>query len=77
VVARSDWLQQRGFKGHTAKITAAAWSPNGALLATAGVDKSLTLWETRTQKALKKYDLVQLLSFAMILTFADTTMSKM
>lgn len=57
MVARSDWLQQKGFSGHTASITAAAWSPNGALLATSGVDKSLTLWETRTQKVLKKYRL--------------------
>jgi chromosome transmission fidelity protein 4 len=53
-LARSDWLSQKGFNGHSAKITASAWSPNGALLATAAADKSLILWETRTQKILKK-----------------------
>jgi len=53
-VARSDWLSQKGFNGHSAKITASAWSPNGAMLATAAADKSLILWETRTQKILKK-----------------------
>jgi WD40 repeat protein len=53
-VARSDWLSQKGFSGHNSQITAASWSPNGALLATAAADKSLILWETRTQKILKK-----------------------
>jgi WD40 repeat protein len=53
-VARSDWLSQKGFSGHSSKITASAWSHNGALLATAAADKSLILWETRTQKILKK-----------------------
>lgn len=53
-VARSDWLSQKGFSGHKSKITASAWSPNGALLATAAADNSLILWETRTQKILKK-----------------------
>ena len=60
VVARSDWKPQKAFKGgHRADITAAAWSPNGALLATAGADKSLVLWETRTQKILKSFDDIQ------------------
>lgn len=54
VVARSDWQHQKAFKGHTSDITAASWSPNGALLATAGADKSLILWETRSQKILKR-----------------------
>lgn len=54
-VARNDWLSQKGFSGHSTKITASAWSPNGALLVTAAADKSLVLWETRTQKTLKKF----------------------
>ncbi|KAK3068763.1 DNA polymerase alpha accessory factor Mcl1 [Teratosphaeriaceae sp. CCFEE 6253] len=59
-VARSDWQRQKAFSGgHRADISAAAWSPNGALLATAGVDKSLCLWETRTQRLLKTFDDVQ------------------
>ncbi|KAK0934035.1 DNA polymerase alpha accessory factor Mcl1 [Friedmanniomyces endolithicus] len=59
-VARSDWQRQKAFSGgHRADISAAAWSPNGALLATAGVDKSLCIWETRSQRLLKSYDDVQ------------------
>ncbi|TKA75404.1 hypothetical protein B0A55_05791 [Friedmanniomyces simplex] len=59
-VARSDWQRQKAFSGgHRADISAAAWSPNGALLATAGVDKSLCIWETRSQRLLKSFDDVQ------------------
>lgn len=42
--------------GHYGEISALAWSPNGALLASAGLDRTLTLWDTRTQKILKKFD---------------------
>jgi len=60
VVARSDWTRQKAFTGgHRADISTAAWSHNGALLATAGVDRSLCLWETRSQKLLKTYEDVQ------------------
>jgi len=60
VVARADWKLQKTFKGgHRGDITAAAWSPNGALLATAGADKSLVLWETRTQKVVKSIEDIQ------------------
>lgn len=59
VVACSDWQYQRAFKGHMANITAAAWSPNGAVLATASADRQLIIWETRTQRVLKKYDDLQ------------------
>ena len=56
-MARDDWQRQKAFSGgHRADISAAAWSHNGALLATAGVDKSLGLWETRSQRLLKTYD---------------------
>lgn len=55
VMSRADWQKQRVFKSaHSADITAAAWSPNGAMLVTAAADKSLVLWETRTQKILTK-----------------------
>lgn len=56
VMSTGDWERQRVFKtGHTTDITAAAWSPNGALLATTSSDLSLNLWDTKTQKLLKKY----------------------
>ena len=60
VVARSDWQLQKVFQGgHRGDITAAAWSPNGALLVTTGADKSLVLWETRSQKILKAFEDIQ------------------
>lgn len=59
-MARSDWQRQKAFTGgHRADISAAAWSPNGALLATAGVDNSLCLWETRSQRLLKTFEGVE------------------
>lgn len=57
VVSRSDWQRQKAFSGgHRADISASGWSHNGALLATAGIDKSLGLWETRSQRLLKTFD---------------------
>lgn len=52
-----DWEKQRIFKdGHTTDITAAAWSPNGALLVTTSIDRKMRLWDTKTQKILHSYD---------------------
>ncbi|KAF2878318.1 WD40-repeat-containing domain protein [Massariosphaeria phaeospora] len=57
VMSTSDWERQRTFKtGHSADITAAAWSPNGAFLATTSSDLNLCLWDAKSQKLLKKYD---------------------
>ena len=66
VMSTADWERQRVFKtGHTADITAAAWSPNGALLATTSSDLSICLWDTKTQKQLKKLDDVKATILAM------------
>jgi chromosome transmission fidelity protein 4 len=66
VMSTSDWERQRIFKtGHSADITAAAWSPNGALLATTSSDLSLNVWDTKTQKLLKKFDDVKATILAM------------
>ncbi|KAH4069340.1 hypothetical protein HBI70_034190 [Parastagonospora nodorum] len=66
VMSTSDWERQRVFKtGHSADITAAAWSPNGALLATTSSDLNLSLWDTKTQKMLKKFDDVKATILAM------------
>lgn len=55
VMSRNDWERQRSFSGgHMGDITAMAWSPNGALLATAGADRKILLWETRTQKIIAR-----------------------
>jgi chromosome transmission fidelity protein 4 len=57
VMSTSDWERQRAFKtGHSSDVTAAAWSPNGALLVTTSSDLCLNLWDTKTQKLLKNYD---------------------
>lgn len=67
VMSTSDWERQRVFKtGHSADITAAAWSPNGALLATTSSDLSLCLWDTKTQQQLKKYEDVKATILAMV-----------
>lgn len=57
VVSSRDWTKQKKFSdGHNGDITAVAWSPNGALLASAGADQKILLWETRTQKVLQTYN---------------------
>lgn len=56
VVSRSDWERQKVFaNGHTADITDFAWSPNGAFLASAGMDGKIVIWESKTQTVLAKY----------------------
>ncbi|KAH8704239.1 chromosome segregation protein [Talaromyces proteolyticus] len=56
IFSTSDWTPQKPFTGgHNGEITAIAWSPNGELLATAGFDGQILLWETNTQKILKRY----------------------
>lgn len=67
VMSRSDWEQQRAFRGgHTGDVTAAAWSPNGGLLATSGTDRKLQLWDTKTQKVIKTYDDIRATILAMV-----------
>ena len=56
VISRSDGERQRSFSGgHLGDITALAWSPNGAFLATAGADRKVILWETKSQKIIARY----------------------
>ena len=56
VMSRDDWERQRAFTGgHMGDITSVAWSPNGALLATAGADRKILIWETQTQKVLLRF----------------------
>jgi len=67
VMSTNDWERQRSFKtGHSADITAAAWSPNGALVATTSSDLSLSLWDAKTQRLLKKYDDIKATIQAMV-----------
>ena len=56
MVSRADWTNQRKFaSGHMGDILTIAWSPNGALLVTAGADRKVLLWETKTQNVLARY----------------------
>lgn len=56
VISRADGARERSFGGgHMGDITSLAWSPNGALLLSAGSDRKILLWETKTQKVLARY----------------------
>lgn len=61
----SQWKKEKTFAdGHTGDITAISWSPNGALLVSAGADKQIVLWETKTQKIVQKYDFGNVINIA-------------
>ena len=65
VMSRGDWERQRAFtSGHMGDITALAWSPNGAMLASAGKDRKIILWETKTQKIIATYDYADVMDIA-------------
>lgn len=55
VISRDDGEKQRAFSGgHMGDITALAWSPNGAMLATSASDRKILIWDTRTQKVIAR-----------------------
>lgn len=57
MISKNDWEKQRCFEnGHMGDITALAWSPNGAMLASAAKDGKILVWETKTQTVLARYD---------------------
>ena len=64
VTSRTDWEKQRTFSGgHMGDITALAWSPNGAFLASAGTDRKIILWDTKTQRIVARCDVRARLPF--------------
>ncbi|KIV86613.1 hypothetical protein PV11_02213 [Exophiala sideris] len=65
VISVEDGAHQRIFSGaHNADITSLAWSPNGALLATASADDQLVIWETKTQDILKQFQYEKIINIA-------------
>jgi chromosome transmission fidelity protein 4 len=65
VMSIDDWENQRAFThGHMGDITALIWSPNGAMLVTAGKDRKIMLWETKTQQAIASYDYANVMDFS-------------
>lgn len=65
VVSKNDWEKQRYFaNGHLADITAIAWSPNGAMLASASKDGKVLIWETKTQSVIQRYDYQNVIDIA-------------
>ncbi|KAJ5693276.1 hypothetical protein N7462_002699 [Penicillium macrosclerotiorum] len=61
----SEWKKEKSFAGgHTGDITALSWSPNGTLLASAGADGQIVLWETKTQKIIQRYDFGNVINLA-------------
>lgn len=65
VISKSDWERQRSFKnGHEGDITALAWSPNGAMLASAAKDKTILIWQTKDQSIVARYDYPDVMDIA-------------
>lgn len=59
----AEWKKEKSFSGgHSGDITALSWSPNGALLASAGADGQIVLWETKNQKVLERYDFANVIN---------------
>lgn len=65
VISKNDWEKQRSFKnGHEGDITAVAWSPNGAMLATAAKDKRILIWQTKDQSIIARYEYPDVMDIA-------------
>ncbi|KAI9158668.1 Minichromosome loss protein 1 [Paramyrothecium foliicola] len=65
VISKNDWEKQRRFaNGHLADVTAIAWSPNGALLASASKDGKVLVWETKNQSVIQRHDFSNVIDLA-------------
>jgi WD40 repeat protein len=66
---------KRKFPGHTRSVTSLAFSLDGSLLASAGLDRMLKIWDCHTYE-LKKMASDQMLSIEEMQTISDATSSK-
>lgn len=60
VYDRVDWKKHVAFgssKGHLGPITDICWSPNGAYLASCAQDKTILIWESKSQALVKKMEI--------------------
>jgi chromosome transmission fidelity protein 4 len=65
IVSKNDWEKQKTFSDeHMANITALAWSPNGALLATAAKDGKLLIWDAKDQKVIARHEYSNVMDIA-------------
>ncbi|KAL1878552.1 hypothetical protein VTK73DRAFT_7817 [Phialemonium thermophilum] len=65
VISKNDWEKQRVFSnGHEGDITALAWSPNGAMLATAGKDRRVLIWSAKDQTVIARHEYANVLDLA-------------
>lgn len=65
IFSTAEWKREKTFSGgHNGNITALSWSPNGALLASAGADGQILLWETKRQSVLQSYDFANVVNLA-------------
>ncbi|PLB39189.1 WD40 repeat domain-containing protein [Aspergillus candidus] len=65
IFSTGQWKKEKVFSGgHNGRVTAISWSPNGALLATAGADGQVLIWDTRTQKVLQSHDFANVINLA-------------
>lgn len=56
-ISKNDWEKQRAFEdAHARDITAFAWSPNGALLASADKEGKMLVWEAKSQSVVARYE---------------------
>ncbi|UKZ73382.1 hypothetical protein TrVFT333_001028 [Trichoderma virens FT-333] len=78
VISKNDWEKQRSFtNGHSADITALAWSPNGVMLASACKGGKVLIWEASTQNIIQRYEYSNVIDLAWhpsknILSFTTT-----
>jgi WD40 repeat protein len=66
---------KRKFPGHTDSITSLAFAPDGSLLASAGLDRALKIWDCRTYE-LKSTASDHMLSVEEMQTIADAAGAK-